>query len=57
MTRMGRVEMWRGYCRPDISVFRLFRLAVPYWSWPWPRFHIPLIEPDWRLSQAVDLIC
>ena len=43
--------MWRGYCRPDISVFRLFRLAVPYWSWPWPRFHIPLIEPDWRLSR------
>ncbi len=43
--------MWRGYCRPNISVFRLFRLAVPYWSWPWPRFHIPLIEPDWRLSR------
>jgi hypothetical protein len=25
----GRVEMWRGGCRPNISVVRLFRLAVP----------------------------
>jgi hypothetical protein len=26
---MCRVEMWRGGCRPNISVVRLFRLAVP----------------------------
>ena len=26
---MGRVEMWRGGCRPNISVCRLFRVAVP----------------------------
>jgi hypothetical protein len=25
----GRVEMWRGGCRLNISVVRLFRLAVP----------------------------
>ena len=25
----GRVEMWRGGCRSNISVVRLFRLAVP----------------------------
>jgi hypothetical protein len=25
----GRVEMWRGGGRPNISVVRLFRLAVP----------------------------
>jgi pimeloyl-ACP methyl ester carboxylesterase len=28
-TGVGRVEMWRGNCRLDISVFRPFRLAVP----------------------------
>src|SRR5437867_3434771 len=28
---IGRVEMWRGGGRSNISVFRLFRLAVPYW--------------------------
>ena len=26
---LGKVEMWRGGCRPNISVVRLFRLAVP----------------------------
>jgi hypothetical protein len=26
---MGRVGMWRGGGRPGMSVFRLFRLAVP----------------------------
>ena len=25
----GKVEMWRGGCRPNISVCRLFRVAVP----------------------------
>ena len=29
---IGRVEMWRGCCRLDISVFLPFRLAVPYRS-------------------------
>ena len=28
-SQFGRVEMWRGGCRPNISVVRLFRLAVP----------------------------
>ena len=28
-SQFGRVEMWRGGCRPNISVDRLFRLAVP----------------------------
>jgi hypothetical protein len=26
---IGGVEMWRGGCRLNISVFRPFRLAVP----------------------------
>jgi len=30
----GRVEMWRGFCRLDISVSRPFRLAVPWHSSP-----------------------
>ena len=41
--------MWRGTVGGHIC-FRLFRLAVPYWSGR-GRFHIPLIEPDWRLSR------
>ena len=28
-SHFGRVEMWRGGCRPNISVCRLFRVAVP----------------------------
>ena len=28
-TQHGKVEMWRGGCRSNIAVVRLFRLAVP----------------------------
>jgi hypothetical protein len=28
---IGRVEVWRGGCRSNISVCRPFRLAVPQW--------------------------
>ena len=38
--------MWRGDFRLNISVFRPFRLTVPYWFSRSFRFHIPLIEPD-----------
>ena len=34
-----------------VSVVRPFRLAVPEQSSRGPRFHTPLIEPDWRLSR------
>jgi hypothetical protein len=45
----GRVEMWRGCCRLNISVAASFVwpcLVVQ----PWLRFHIPLIGrvEDWR---------
>jgi len=35
--------------RPGLSVCRLFRLAVPQQPCRGPRFHTPLIEPDWRV--------
>ena len=35
--------------RPGVSVFRLFRLAVPEQPSRGPCFHTPLIEPDWRV--------
>jgi hypothetical protein len=35
--------------RPGVSVFRPFRLAVPQHPCHGPRFHTPLIEPDWRV--------
>jgi len=37
--------------RLDVSVARLFRLAVPDQPSHDPRFHTPLIEPDMRLSR------
>ena len=37
--------------RPVVSVFRLFRLAVPEQPSHDSRFHTPLIEPDMRLSR------
>ena len=35
--------------RLGVSVFRLFRPAVPEQRCRGPCFHTPLIEPDWRV--------
>ncbi len=43
--------MWRGDFRLNISVFRPFRLAVPYWFSRSFRFHISLIEPDVQIAR------
>jgi hypothetical protein len=48
--RLGRVEMWRGGCRLNISVAAPFVWRCLSGS-PWLRFHIPLIEPDRQISR------
>ena len=48
----SRVEMWRGDDR--VGELRLaggFHLVPGPHSDPWLRFHIPLIEPDGRISR------
>src|ERR1700732_444615 len=44
ISEFGRVEMWRGGCRLNISVAASFVWRCLSGS-PWLRFHIPLIEP------------
>jgi hypothetical protein len=48
---LRRVEVWRGGVRLNLSVFRLFRLAVPHEFDRDFRFHTPLIEPDRQVSR------
>jgi hypothetical protein len=43
--------VWRGGVRSDLSVFRLFRLAVPHEFDRDFRFHTPLIEPDMQIAR------
>jgi len=45
---MRRVGVWRGGVRSDLSVFHLFRLAVPHEFDRDFRFHTPLIEQVMR---------
>src|ERR1700722_2530658 len=45
----GRVEMWRGGCRLNISVAASFDWRCLSGS-TMARFHIPLIEPDKQIS-------
>lgn len=51
MTMACRVEMWRGSYCPGMLDGRSLRSAVPRQLCRSPRFHIPLIEPDRRISR------
>jgi hypothetical protein len=46
----GRVEMWRGSVRFGLLFPSLSPDGVLVAS-PYPRFHTPLIEPDWQISR------
>ena len=47
---IGRVEEWRGGLGVVLRVVRPFRLPVPEYL-TMPRLHLPLIEPDVRISR------